>query len=120
MCAFLTGSLGLGCADDRAQTNDEPRPTRDELLEFYVGFCTHWEGCVPNFSAEWSSVQECAEHQVNTYEKLPTACLNRVVTYHQCGTDSECDVYKQNGTMLTCVAERDAINDVDCGGMSAP
>ena len=108
------------CTNQVLQPADETSLVDPELLDFYTGFCTEWKECVPNFAAEWSSVQECAEYSVMTYEKLPTACLNRVITYHQCGIDSECDAFKQNGTVFTCVAERDAIKNVDCGGMSAP
>jgi len=115
---FVAGSSLFGCADDSKQPGDEPRPTQNELLEFYTRFCEHWEGCVPNFAAEWSSVQQCAEFQVEGYDKLPTACLNRVVDLHECVMDSECASYGEPDP--TCPAEREAIKAVDCGGMSAP
>jgi hypothetical protein len=108
-------SFGLACADDSTATG--PRPSDEELLAFYTEFCTHWVECD---ETSWTTVVECAEYQVAAYDPLPSACLNRVIDYHRCGTELECEMFLNTQNDVTCSPLRDAIADVDCGGMSAP
>ena len=119
-------AASAACSGEAEDPLDAPRPTHDDLLEFYTTFCTLWLGCVPNPELAFGSVAECAEFQVDYYEQLPTTCLDRVIVFHQCAIDLACDAYppaiplQVDLGFYVCKAEREAIMDVDCGGMSAP
>ncbi len=112
--AILAVLLAGACAEDSTET--EPRPSHDELLAFYTDFCLDWQNCDPDGVA---SVEACASDQVEGYGKLPTACLNRVMDFHRCAMDLDCETYNDQNDK-TCYPEKSVIHDVDCGGMAAP
>lgn len=110
------GTASSGCADDAVEP--EKRLSTDELLEFYTEFCARWQECTDAFS--WSSAAECADVQVDYYNMLPTGCLNTVVDYHQCTIQQECAIFENATLGGACAEAKDAIRQVDCGGLSAP
>ena len=113
---MLGATLAMSCGDD--VTAPEGRPDPDELLQFYTDFCAHWRECEQGFG--WSDAVACANDQVEYYDKLPTACLKKVVDFHQCSLELTCDKFNSYGTHDYCQNAHDAIRNVECGGMSAP
>ncbi len=119
LAAFvLAGILGFACADDDVET--EERPGDAELITFYTEFCTRLEECAPEFSASWNSGVECAEFAVATYRTLPTACLNRLIEYQRCVIEQECEKFNTPTPAEECRPLKQALDQVDCGGMPAP
>jgi hypothetical protein len=115
LAGLSVGTLvGVACTEDSTET--EPRPSDDELLAFYTDFCLDWQDCQPDAV---ESVAGCAKFQVEGYGKLPTACLNRLLDYHRCAMDLDCEAYNDPNDR-SCSPEESVIHDVDCGGMAAP
>ena len=108
-------SIGLSCGPEATET--EPRPSDDEIAEFYTEFCVYWAQCD---ASAWQSVGECADVQVAGYENLPTACLNRLIEYQRCVIEQECEKFNTPTPAEECRPLKQAIDQVDCGGMPAP
>jgi hypothetical protein len=107
ICIGFSASLAsLSCREDDA--HEAPPPTEEELDELYTELCSRHVECSGDPLGH-GTVSECVDVQIEYYTSFSDACLNAVVSYHECLLDvMTCQEFMTANGPLQC---RDLADD---------